>query len=148
MTTTCSWTTPYSKHHIRTSLTKSYWKQALETETQRAGFLHRLLTFCLSPVRWANSTISLPNWLKICTNSWKVLTLSRWSRVTRTWEERQNQSGNVSGNIWFVFFCFIHCNDPLLMCRISEGGVKTSAELHKLCLHPRSKSILYTGIKK
>lgn len=43
-----------------------------------------MLTFCRSPVRWANSTISFPNWLKICTNSWKLLTISRWSKVTRT----------------------------------------------------------------
>lgn len=70
----------------------------------QSKLLHMLLTFCLSPVRWANSTISLPNWLKICTNSWKVLTLSRWSRVTRTWEEWQDQSGVLNDHILFVFF--------------------------------------------
>lgn len=41
-------------------------------------------TFCLSPVRCANSTISFPNWLNIWTNSWKLFTFSSLSIVART----------------------------------------------------------------
>lgn len=54
---------------------------------------HKLLptlTFCRSPVKWANSTISFPNWLNICTNSWKLLTFSSWSIVARTCEIRED----------------------------------------------------------
>lgn len=77
--------------------------------------LHTLLTFCLSPVRWANSTISLPNWLKICTNSWKVLTLSRWSRVTRTWEEWKDHRETVNCHsafpiLWSITYTFQELN--------------------------------------
>ena len=58
-------------------------------------------------MRWANSTISLPNWLKMWTKSWKVLTLSRWSRVTRTWGETErtwmgegrNNTGILGGSV-------------------------------------------------
>lgn len=49
-----------------------------------------ILTFCRSPVKWANSTISFPNWLNICTNSWKLLTFSSCSIVARTCKIGEN----------------------------------------------------------
>lgn len=109
----------------------------LETEKAESCFLRMLLTFCLSPVRWANSTISLPNWLKICTNSWKVLTLSRWSRVTRTWEEWRDQSAAVNGHIWFVFFSS--------SCR--TNNLFLIGEYHIPCLSPQSESLPHNRTK-
>lgn len=80
----------------------------LKNRKAESWFLDMLLTFCRSPVRWANSTISLPNWLKIWTNSWKVLTLSRWSRVTRTCEEWKDHGNMVNGLNLFLIIHYVY----------------------------------------
>jgi hypothetical protein len=45
-------------------------------------------SFCLSPVRWASSTISAPNWLNAFTNSVKLFTDSNRSRLWETCRKR------------------------------------------------------------
>lgn len=60
-----------------------------------ALLLSSLRSFCLSPVRCASSTISAPNWLKAFTNSVKLFTDSKRSRLWDTYNDgRLSRSKN------------------------------------------------------
>ena len=61
-------------------------------------------SFWRSPVTWAKSTISLPNWLKALTNSVKLFTPSRRVSVFDTyyWEKKTTQRLQYIHNIVYI----------------------------------------------
>lgn len=68
---------------ISTYLEWHYFLSITSNNHSKEEFFKWLPT-CLSPVRWASSTISAPNWLKAFTNSVKLETLSRRPRLMAT----------------------------------------------------------------